>query len=101
MTFAGVITSANAVYPSVNLTGATVTGTNIFSPTTVLSYTTDSVTDALTSISLSHAITGSVSANASIAIAAASQSGSGGYYINFTSPVPFGKTVTALLGFDQ
>jgi hypothetical protein len=101
MTFAGVITSANAVYPSVNLTGATVTGTNIFSPTTVLSYTIDSVTDALTSISLSHAITGSVSANASIAIAAASQSGSGGYYINFTSPVPVGKTVTALLGFDQ
>jgi hypothetical protein len=29
-----------------------------------------------------------------------SQSGNG-YYVYFTSPVPVGKAVTALIGFDQ
>ena len=102
MTFAGNITSSNAVYPAVNITGATVTGgADIQSSTTVVSYTTDPYTDALVSITLSKpTITGTIALNTSITIAENSNTASG-YYLYFSSPPPYGKTVTALIGFDQ
>jgi len=98
----GTIAANLAVYPSVNITGAAVTGSaDIQNGTTVLSYTTDPYTDALTSIVLSQpTITGTISANTSFTITASTQTGSG-YYLYFNSPVPYGKTVTALIGFDQ
>lgn len=101
-TVLGTVAANLAVYPSVNITGATVTGSaNVQNGTTVLSYTTDPYTDALTSVVLSQpTITGTISANTSFTITAASQTGSG-YYLHFNSPVPYGKTVTALIGFDQ
>jgi hypothetical protein len=101
-TVIGTITANLAIYPSVNITGATVTGSvDIQSDTTVLSYTTDPYTDALTSIVLSQpTITGTIAANTAFTITASLQTGSG-YYLYFNSPVPYGKTVTALIGFDQ
>jgi hypothetical protein len=98
----GTITSATAVYPAINIVGATVTNSaNLYSPTTILSVNTDPITDALISVTLSHAtITGTIPAGASIILTEATTSGTG-YYLSFTSPVPYGKTVTALLGFDQ
>jgi hypothetical protein len=89
-----------AVFPAVNIVGATVSGTNIFSGATVTSYTTDPNTDALTSITMSHAPTGTISVNSDISIAETNRSGTG-YYLQFTSAVPYGKVVIALLGFDQ
>jgi len=101
-TVLGTVAANNAVYPSVNITGATVSGSAyIQNGTTIQSYTTDPYTDALTSIVLSQpTITGAITANTALTIAASTQSGSG-YYLHFNSPVPYGKTVTALIGFDQ
>jgi hypothetical protein len=99
--YAGAVTSSAAVFPAVNITGATVTGTNIQSSTTVVSYTTDPNTDALTSITLNKAtVTSTIAVNTTITIAESTQSGSG-YYLKFSTPVPYGKVVIALIGFDQ
>jgi hypothetical protein len=101
--YAGNVTASGsypAVFPAVNIFGATVSGTNIYSGATVTSYTTDPNTDALTSITMSHAPTGSIAVNTDITITEGSQSGSG-YYLQFSSPPPYGKVVVALLGFDQ
>lgn len=89
-----------AIFPAVNITGATVSGSNIYSGATITSYTTDPNTDALTSITMSHVPTGSISINTDITITENSQSGTG-YYLQFSTPVPYGKVVVALLGFDQ
>lgn len=101
-TVLGTVAANAAIYPSVNIIGATVTGSaDIQSGTTVSSYITDPYTDALTSIVLSQpTITGTISANTAFTITASTQTGSG-YYLYFNSPVPYGKTVTALIGFDQ
>jgi hypothetical protein len=100
MTFAGNVASNNSVYPAVNIMGATVSGTNIPGGTVVTAYTTDQYTDALTSVTLNNALTGSNSLNSTITIAENAQVASG-YYLFFSSPPPYGKTVTALIGFDQ
>jgi len=108
MTVGGTITSNSALFPatvpgsSIYFVGATVTGSaNLQAGTTVSSYTVDAITGALTSITLNNAtITATIAARASITITEATQSGSG-YFLQFTSPVPYGKVVTALLGFDQ
>lgn len=101
MLVAGTITSDYAQFPSVNITGATVTGTNIQSATVVLSYATDASTGALTRITISKpTITSTIASGATITVAEGSQSGNG-YYLYFSSPVPYGKAVTVLIGFDQ
>ena len=102
MTVAGNITSTNAVYPSVDITGATVTGSaSLQANTTILSYSVDSVTNALTSITLSKTlITATINANTALTITDLTNSGSG-YFLKFGSPVPYGKTVTMLHGFDR
>jgi hypothetical protein len=47
-------------------------------------------------------ITGSISANTNITITENSRTISdNSYWLFFSSPVPYGKTVTALFGFDQ
>jgi hypothetical protein len=100
-TTSGTIESASTVYPAVNIIGATLTGSSSITGRTVASYTTDTNTGALTSITLSAPTSGSViAANTAITITKASQAGTG-YYLYFSSPVPPGKAVTALIGFDQ
>jgi len=100
-TVAGVITSINTIYPAMDLTGATVSGTGIPALTTVSAYTTDLATGALTSIDISNPITGSsIVAGTAITIANPSQIGAG-WYLQFSSPVPPGKPVIVLHGFDQ
>ena len=64
-------------------------------------YTTDLATGALTSIDISNPITGSsIVAGTAITIANPSQVGDG-WYLQFSSPVPPGKPVIVLHGFDQ
>jgi hypothetical protein len=100
-TVAGIITSINTIYPAVDITGAAVSGTGIPALTTVAAYTTDLVTGALTSIDINNPITGSsIVAGTAITIAGSSQVGTG-WYLQFSSPVPPGKPVTVLHGFDQ
>jgi hypothetical protein len=100
-TTSGTIEAASTVYPAVNIVGATLTGNSSITGRTVLSYATDPNTGALTSVVLSAATSGAViAANTAITITKASQAGSG-YYLYFSSPIPPGKAVTALIGFDQ
>lgn len=99
----GNITAANpypAVFPAVNIVGAAVSGTGIQSSTIISSYATDPATDALISITLSKTVNATIAVNSDITIIEATQAATG-YYLSFTSAVPYGKTVTALLGFDQ
>lgn len=97
----GEVDAVGAVYPAVNIVGATVTGTNIPGGTTIVSYATDPNTDALVSAVINNATTTStVAVNTTVTITKTSALASG-YYLNFTSPVPFGKVVIALLGFDS
>jgi hypothetical protein len=102
MVFPGTVTSQDAVYPAVNITGATLSGnTSLQSNTHIVSYAVDPVTDALISITLDKTIvTSNISAGSGITITESAQSGTG-YYLKFSSAVPYGKIVTALIGFDQ
>lgn len=100
-TTSGTIEAASTVYPAVNVVGATLSGSSSITGRTVTSYATDTNTGALTSVTLSSATSGSViAANTAITITKTSQAGSG-YYLYFSSPIPPGKAVTALIGFDQ
>lgn len=98
-TSTGAVKAVFPANPSL-LTGVTITASGLYSPTTISSYTLDSNTDALTSITISHVPTAGVDINSTITITENSSSVSG-YYLKFTDPVPLGKTVIALIGFDQ
>lgn len=96
----GEVDAVGAVYPTVNLVGATITGTNL-AGSTISSYVTDPNTDALLSVTFSPAvITSTVAVNTTYTITKTGGAGSG-YYLNFSTPVPYGKVVIALLGFDS
>ena len=99
---AGQIASADAVYPSANFTGSIITGSaSLQASTAITSFTTDPDTDALVSATfLGKPTTNTISANVTLTITESSGAGSG-YYLKFSSPVPYGKVVTALIGFDQ
>jgi hypothetical protein len=103
--YAGTVTASGttpAVFPAlVNLTGASVTGAGIAGSSTVSSYTIDPNTDALTSITLNNFPSSTIAINTvNITISENSTTGSG-YYLKFSTPVPYGKVVIALIGFDQ
>lgn len=101
-TVSGTVTSNSVIYPTIDITGAGVTGTNIAPGTTITGYTTDANTGALTSISIDNPITGSpIIAGTVVTITEASGPAPTGYYLYFSSPVPAGKAVTVLHGFDQ
>lgn len=102
MTFPGNITSKTATFPTINLIGATVTGTGIQSATTVNSYTIDPITDVLTTISLNKPTNAIIATNSNLTLVEGTSTiSSGEYYLQFTTPVPIGKVVTVLIGFDQ
>ena len=97
----GEVTSTVAVYPSGNFVGATLTGSvNIQSNTTISSIVTNPTTDALISMTIDKTLVGAIGANASLVITEASAA-KVGYYLQFSSPPPYGKIVTVLHGFDK
>jgi hypothetical protein len=101
MTVAGQIKSSAAIYTSVDLVGASITGTNIQSSTVISSFVADSNTDALISVVISKpTITSTIAVNTTMTITEATLAMTG-YYLKFTSPVPLGKMVYALHGFDK
>lgn len=100
-TVAGNIKSSNTIYPSVDLVDAEVTGSaQLPAGVTVQSYTTDPISDALVSITLSSALLGTIDTTENLTITVTSQMETG-YYLKFNSPVPLGKVVTVLHGFDR
>lgn len=96
----GEVEASTTVYPSVDLVGGTISGTNLAS-STISSFVTDSDTGALMSVTFGPAVitSGIVAVNAAYTIIKTSGVGTG-YFLNFSTPVPYGKTVIALLGFD-
>jgi hypothetical protein len=102
MTVAGQVASTTAVYPSANFTGSIITGSgSLQASTAITAFVIDADTDALVSATfVGKATTGTIAANVTLTITESSGTGSG-YYLKFSSPVPNGKIVTALIGFDQ
>lgn len=102
MTVAGQIASTTAVYPSANFTGAIITGSaSLQASTAVTAFAIDADTDALVSATFTgKATTNTIASNVSLTVTEAGATGTG-YYLKFSSPVPYGKIVTALIGFDQ
>jgi len=107
--YAGTATASGttpAMFASLdNLIGAYINGTGLgtSNSNTVASYSIDTGTDALISVTLTNFPTASIAVNTvSITIGEASKTVSNGdYYLKFTEPVPYGKVVIALIGFDQ
>ena len=101
MTFQGTVSATNAIYPSVNITAATITGAGLTS-TTINSYDIDADTDALVSVVIPAGQVSGPAANAVLTIVeSTSVVSNNDYYIYFSTPVPYGKPVTALIGFDR
>lgn len=95
-------TISDPIYPSVSIVGSTVTAPNFILPgTTVVSYTIVEETGELESIVLSQAVTGGTIVAGTIITITDSPNVGSGYYVKFDSPVPYGKSVTVLHGFDQ
>ena len=96
----GFTLSATPGGTAITVTTGTPTGLTYTLPVSVLSYVIDSATDALKSITISKAtITSTIAVNTAVTITSGSQAGAG-YFLNFSSPVPYGKVVIALIGFD-
>lgn len=87
------------VYPSVNINGATVTGTNIQAGTVIQSYTVNAA-GQLTQMVLSKTTTGVINSGVTLTITDATNTATG-WYLNFSSPVPYGKPIVVLHGFDK
>jgi hypothetical protein len=102
MTVAGQVASADAIYPSANFTSAIITGSgSLQASTAITTFAIDADTDALVSATFtSKPLTNTIAANVTLDITEASPP-TVGYYLKFSSPVPNGKVVTALIGFDQ
>ena len=93
--------SSQAIYPATNLANAVVTGSpGLQANTRVVSYSIDTETNALLSIVIDKPLTAAINAGTSLTLTDPSEAVSG-YYIKFNSPPPYGKIVTAIIGFDQ
>jgi hypothetical protein len=105
--YAGTVTatgSTSAIFASLsNIVGANVSGTGITGGSTIVSYTMDPETDSLTSITMNNFPSATIAVNTvNITIGAGTKVvNDNSYYLKFTEPVPYGKVVTALIGFDQ
>jgi hypothetical protein len=88
------------VYPSVSITGAIVTGTNIQANTAISSYTVNAAGQLTQMVLNKPTVTGTISAGTVLTITDATNVGSG-WFLNFSSPVPYGKAIVVLHGFDR
>jgi hypothetical protein len=96
----GFTLSATQNGTAVVVTTGTPTGLTYTLPVSVLTAITVAETGALVGITISKpTITSTIAVNTAITITSSSQAGAG-YFLNFSSPVPYGKVVIALIGFD-
>ena len=88
-------------YPAVDITGAAVTGANIAANTVIESYTIN-VAGQLTQIVLNNpTVSSNIAAGTMLTISDSTNTVSDGWYLQFSSPVPHGKPVVVLHGFDR
>ncbi len=92
-------TSTDPIYVSVNISGAAITGTNVPVGAVVQNYTVNETSQLLT-VTMSLPAATQIDSGTVINIVDSTNTGSG-YYLQFGSPVPYGKPVTVLHGFDQ
>jgi hypothetical protein len=96
----GFTLSATPGGTQVSVTTGTPTGLTYTLPVSILSYVIDPATDALKSITISKpTITSTIAVNTTVTLTSGNLAGAG-YFLNFSSPVPYGKVVIALIGFD-
>ena len=101
LTVFGAVTSDDVVYTAVDIDGAEVSGDpGIPAGAVVTSHAVDPDTGALIYVDLDQNVTLAVSNNTSITIANPTVTTTG-WYLYFSSPVPAGKPVTVLHGFDK
>lgn len=101
LTVFGSVTSTDVVYPAVDIDGAVVSGDpGIPTGAVVTAHHTDPDTGALIYVDLDQTLTSAVSNNTQVTIANPTVTTTG-YYLYFSSPVPAGKPVTVLHGFDK
>jgi hypothetical protein len=88
---------------AVTATGGSITGLTLTTFPTVVSYTTDSISGALTSATLAIGTTSQIIPQAMTftLVDATNTISNNSYYLQFTEPVPLGKTVNVLHGFDR
>jgi hypothetical protein len=99
-TTTGFTLSATPGGTQVTVTTGTPTGLTYTLPVCVLGYDVVAETGALKAMVISKpTITSTIAVNTAITITSSSQAGAG-YFLNFSSPVPYGKVVIALIGFD-
>jgi hypothetical protein len=99
-TTTGFTLSATPGGTQVTVTTGSPTGLTYTLPVCVLGYDVVAETGALKAMVISKpTITSTIAVNTAITITSGSQAGSG-YFLNFSSPVPYGKVVIALIGFD-
>jgi len=93
--------TTTVIYPALNLIGATVSGPTQIQGATLVSTYSVNANGQLTSISLSKpTITSTIGTATSINITVPTATASG-YYLNFSSAIPYGKPAIVLHGFDQ
>lgn len=101
ITVIGQAVSTDAYYTDVNFINTVITGSaSLPIDTKVLSYTKDNNTETLISVTIDQALTGTIDADTTLTLIEPSGVGVG-QYLKFSSPVPYGKIVTVLHGFDQ
>jgi hypothetical protein len=88
---------------SIVVSNGTVTGATLTTYSTVVSYTTDSISGALTSATLALGTTSQIIPQGMTytLVDATNIVSNNSYYLQFTEPVPLGKTVNVLHGFDR
>jgi hypothetical protein len=88
---------------AVTATGGSITGLTLTTFPTVVSYTTDSISGALTSTTLAIGTTSQIIPQGMTftLVDATNTISNNSYYLQFTEPVPLGKTVNVLHGFDR
>ena len=100
MTFQGTVSAIDAIYPAVNIGGASISQAGL-PLTTINSYVVDSDTGALVSVAVIPTSSNSVVNAVLTIVESTSVVSNNDYYVYFSTPVPYGKPVTALIGFDR
>lgn len=97
----GEVDSTSAIYPAVSLIGGTISGISGVSGT-ITSFEIDPNTDALVSVTMSNNISSNINPGATASVVQTQQTiSNNSWWLRFSTPVPTGKVVIALLGFDQ
>lgn len=94
-------TSTVIIYPSVNIIGATVTGSSSLQSATLVSNYTVNANGQLATIQISKATQTAIIPSATTLTITTTTATASGYYLYFATPVPYGKPAVVLSGFDS